>query len=149
MEIAYDAAIDWAHINAKPIIGRRDLSKVYDLVKVSNGVYANVNAVKNTGEKSSAKSDDELDAIETEQITCYNCRKKGHFSRNCKDPRKSAKRVTMAKTRDRPMGLTSLEMESDSGTTDSDYDSSDSAGPKLGGRGIIFPTNASCPSFRC
>src|SRR5271169_222294 len=33
-------------------------------------------------------SEDELDAMEMSQVTCYNCQQKGHFASDCSKPKK-------------------------------------------------------------
>jgi Retrotransposon gag protein/Zinc knuckle len=72
MELAYDAAIDWAYTNKPP--SEKSKNILVEPEKTQNGDL----------------SDDDLDVIDTKQsaeIHCYNCGELGHISRYCKNPK--------------------------------------------------------------
>src|SRR5947207_6286839 len=68
MELAYDAAVDWAFINKEVL-----------RAKLNHDIFAD-----SEKPKESDVSDDDLDVLDAKQlaqVTCYKCGKRGHFYR--------------------------------------------------------------------
>jgi Ty3 transposon capsid-like protein/Zinc knuckle len=78
MELAYDAAIDWAYINQDDSDASTNPQGPPLLTPATN---------ETKKKKDDASDDDELDVMDMRQVTCYNCNKLGHFARDCRKPR--------------------------------------------------------------
>jgi Ty3 transposon capsid-like protein/Zinc knuckle len=77
MELAYDAATDWAYIN------------VISKVEASNPDPS----LGSLAASDKDISEDELDTIEMTNIKCYNCNRRGHLSHDCTKPRGPHSRI--------------------------------------------------------
>ena len=90
MELAYDAAIDWAYINKDD---SSDSDKVAERKRPQQGpslLTSITNGTVNKKKNDDSSDSEDLDVMDMWQVKCYNCDKRGHFARDCRKPPKNS-----------------------------------------------------------
>jgi len=90
MEVVYDAAIDWASIEAAPSTSKKSSEPPNRRSKSAKALYKESrtrrysrSSKSKSRDKDSDQSEDELDVLDVSKATCYSCNKKGHLARDC------------------------------------------------------------------
>ena len=98
MEVVYDAAIDWASIEAAPSTSKKSSEPPNRRSKSAKALYKESRTRRYSRSKSKSRdkdsdqSEDELDVLDVSKATCYSCNKKGHLARDCPKSRGQGRR---------------------------------------------------------